>query len=286
MKNNSGNHFFPWPVLGNKKEFRSSFDFLNHSVESKNGLHCIKGFLFCGNKKIVEYLLNSKCEAWCHIECERTSFRSAFKISNWQHDGGTHVCLEVKKGLLRGRCELGFFITATSSINNYIPEDADPVFAGTTFEIPPKGILGIVPQKYFIVAEKTIKSTGASIFIFDSGLPDKKVYWDYDRRDGKIGIMVPPKDLSKMKSLKNSPIFAKSALSSYVLPALTAALKEYFSEDNYPWKRYMEDLINREKLNISSVTSNEQMYQIAQDILGKNESIFTNMLDVMLAPNE
>jgi len=167
-----------------------------------------------------------------------------------------------------------------------MPEDADPVFAGNSFEVPPKGILGIVPQKYFIIAEKTIKSTGASIFIFDAGLPEKKVYWEYDRRDGKIGIMMPPKDLSKMKSLKNSPVFAKTALSSYVLPALAAALREFFSEDAYPWKTHIEDLINQEKITITKETSSEQMYQIAQDILGKKESIFTNMLDIMLTPNE
>ena len=87
MNNNSGNHFFPFPVLGNKKSIGGVFDFINLKINQEKTKINITGILRCLNKTILGLCSDGSAESFGHIECIRTSFRTAFKTKKWSNDG-------------------------------------------------------------------------------------------------------------------------------------------------------------------------------------------------------
>jgi hypothetical protein len=113
------------------------------------------------------------------------------------------------------------------------------------------------------------------------------IYWEFDRPDGKIGIMVPPNDLNTIRNLRSSELFLRTTIVSFILPALAQALKLLFSPDGYAWKTPLKAIIDREGIEINSSVDYDQTYKIAQNLLKKKEvqqNIFTAMLQEILNP--
>ena len=287
MNNNSGNHFFPFPVLGNKKSIGGVFDFVNLKINEEDSKVKICGVLRCTNKTIMSLCIEGGAESFGHIECIRTSFRGAFKTKRWSSDGESEININIESNLLRGNAELGFFIIASRPIENYFPHNLDPLYGKAKFNIPRKAILAVSKRLFINFEEEFVKSSNASIFVFDKGSESDLVYWDFDRTDGKIGIMVPPNDLNTIRNLRTSELFIRTTIVSYVLPALAQALRLVFSPDDYGWKTPLKALIDRAGLEINHQTDIDTTYKIAQKILVKKEihqNIFSVMLQEILNP--
>jgi len=289
MNNNSGNHFFPFPVLGNKNAIGGFFDFVKPVIREKSSEISITGTLRCTNKTLIKLCCEGDAEAFGHIECLRTSYRSAFKSKRWSDEGETDFNCSINSSLLRGNAEVGFFIIATKGIENYCPQSLDPLFGKAKFNLAPKAILAVSKRFYLNIQDELIQSSNSSIFIFDKGTQANMVYWEFDRPDGKIGIMVPPSDLNTIRNLRNNELFLRTTIVSFILPALAQALKLLFSPDAYAWKTPLKAIIDREGIEINSAVDYDQTYKIAQNLLKKKEiqeNIFTTMLQEILNPTE
>ena len=161
------------------------------------------------------------------------------------------------------------------------------MYGRARFYIPQKGILAVSKRLFINFEEEFVKSSNSSIFTFDKGKETNLVYWDFDRPDGKIGIMAPPEDLNTIRNLRGSELLIRTTIVSYVLPALAQALRLLFSPDDYGWKTPLKALIDRKCIEIDHYTDFDQTYKIAQKLLVKKESnqnIFSSLLQEILNP--
>ena len=287
MNNNSGNHFFPFPVLGNKKSIASNFEFVKPNIKETQSNLNISGILRCDNKTILSLCIEGRAEAFGHIECQRTSYRNAFKSNKFSDSSETEFKCVIPIDLLRGSAEMGFFIVTTKPIENYLPDKLDPLYGKTRFNLPPRAILAVSKRLYLNIEDENIKSSSSSIFEWDKGTDSKLVYWEFDRTSGKIGIMVPPDDLNTIRNLRTNELLVRSLIVSYVLPALAQALTIVFKTDEYAWKTPLKAIIDKEGIEITDQTSLDQTYKIAQRLLKKRDvqdSVFSLLLQEILNP--
>jgi hypothetical protein len=287
MNNNSGNHYFPFPVLGNKKSIANVFEFVKPIIKEAHSNIIISGLLKCDNKSILSLCIEGSAEAYGHIECQKTSYRTAFKSDGFSDGSEAEFKCVIPSNLLRGSAEMGFFIVTTKQIENYLPDKLDPLYGKTRHSLPPRAILAVSKRFYLNIEDENISSSNSSIFEWDKGSESKLVYWDFDRTSGKIGIMVPPEDLNTIRNLRTNELLVRALIVSYVLPALAQALTLVFSRDEYAWKTPLKAIIDKEVVEITDQTSLDQTYKIAQRLLKKKdlqESIFSNLLQEILNP--
>jgi hypothetical protein len=288
MNNNSGNHFYPFPVLGNKKSIGGVFELVKPAFQQSGGTINISGTLKCDNISIIDLCKAGDAEAFGHIECIKTSFRTAYKSKKWSNNNESEFECSIDSKLLRGNTELGFFIVTTKELENYFPQKLDPLYGKTKFNLPQKAIIAISKRLFLNIDEEFIQSASSSIFIFDKGVDTKLVYWDFDRNDGKIGIMVPQEELNTIRNLRTNELFIRTTIVSYILPALAQALKLIFSNDEYGWKTPLKAILDRDRVDINSSTDIDETYKIAQMLLRKRdaqESVFGVMLQEILNPS-
>jgi hypothetical protein len=287
MNNNSGNHFFPFPVLGNKKSIASIFEFVKPIIKEAQSNINISGLLTCDNKTILSLCSEGSAEAYGHIECIRTSYRNAFKSSKFSGSSDTEFKCIIPSEFLRGSAELGFFVVTTKPIENYQPDRLDPLYGKSKFNLPARAILAVSKRLYLNIEDESIKSSNSSIFEWAKGCESKLVYWDFDRTSGKIGIMVPPEDLNTIRNLRTNELLVRTLIVSFVLPALAQALTLIFKADEFAWKTPLKAVIDKERVEITDQTTLDQTYKIAQKLLKSKdaqESIFSNLLQEILNP--
>lgn len=271
MKITIGNHFFPQPVLGNRKDIDSDMSFNLNPVKKTESTIIISGTASITNKTILEMLKCNKATCLLHIESPLTGFRKYQRIANWDKEL-TDFKTEFALGNLRGNIDINLICISNINQKDYSPEGLSVKYENAKFEITTGSILGFAKQKSFSLPDDNSKSSGGSLFIIKANV-DETMKINFSNNGGQnIAILVPKSAYPILDSIVKGgdKYFNGILVNTFFFPCLVEALSIYNEDQNaFPWCKNLEESLAEHGFSIGSAQdlAFDDRMDIAQKIL-------------------
>jgi len=273
MKLTIGNHFFPHPVLGNKKDIDSNFSFSLNPIKKTEKTIEISGAISLSNNTIFQMLQQNSATCLLHIESSMTFFRAVLKVGKWNKNI-TDFKSEIELKHLRGNIDLNLFIISNVTQKNYHPDGLSAQYDGAKIEISKGSILSFAKQKSFSLPDDNSKGSGGSLFILKQN-KDETLKFNFNFNGGEcIAILVPKSTFGRIDAIYKSgnAYFSGILVNTFFLPCLVEALRIYKEEQaGYPWCSKLEASLAEQDISISPGSDLEfdNRMEIAQKMLNK-----------------
>ena len=277
------NQSFPHPVLG-------LLDDVGGKFETDLTWGCDRAFyylypVFDLQNDAVEKLIEEDSASFVvHVECGNTFYRKSFLFKN-----RTPVIM-INADELRDRVEVCFFISAITSLQEYVNADAHEDYGGQNFPLDKGDILAYGGDTSF-QAVKNYESLKAvsSIMVIKKANYEKGIT-KVNFSNNKIELWLSKENFQIYNDNKSDEHFSTLFHTSLVLPLLYKALDYIAADDpdllNFKWFDVLKTRIDDESL---SVKDDEKHFEVIQKLFGNPIDRFffsINSLNEALYSNE
>lgn len=250
---------FPMPVVGNGDDVNAGFQ-ATYAVTNDRVDFTISIELVCSSASLLRLIEEDKAAYVMHVDCSTTMFRRAFTLPT---DKST---IKISGRDIDKVVEITSFIVAKADIPDFRVENANPDFAGASFDVSAGDILAYDDtfRLHADLAFDQLKSVSAIINIKGS---------DDDRRPAEVGlsgdkviVRLCRDDFRNYLAMKIAPDQRELIVTLLVVPALMEAVFSYKAKspeerEMHRWCRILRSRF--EELDIENLSA----FEIAQWLL-------------------
>jgi hypothetical protein len=235
------------------------------ALELHYNLHCSSNYL----NSLIE---NKRACFVLRVTCAQTLYENIELTSQKRN------VLVIPKGEIRHLIEVGAYIVATRSINDFSSSEFNSEFNVGNFEIEEGHVLACFDERQYYV-EREVFENITSIFMWADRVDLPMGFWAIDFDDEKVAIHCNPEQRKILDIASQRQSHQPVILNAIILPAVVILLKALIEENEiYSNKRWGQIIINRMRNeDLGDLNASINFLEVAQKLCSQPLSMLNDL---------